>query len=115
MTSLDVERLRELYSQFLAAGFLVLRQALDANDVEWATKEIELLHNVPSLLDEHNPERHRYFWHTERERYLEWVKSPGRETARSRMQTYYAPLWRSMEPVFAEDGVPKPSASMVTG
>lgn len=52
--------MNELYGRFLAVGFVVLRQAIDANDLEWAGKEIELLHNVPSLIDEPNVERHRY-------------------------------------------------------
>lgn len=94
-----MEKLRELYGRFLAAGFVVLRQAVDANDLEWAARETELLHNVPSLIDEPNVERHRYFWHIEREHYLDWVRLPGRERAKSRMPTYYAPLWREMEPV----------------
>jgi hypothetical protein len=93
-----MERLRELYAQLLSVGFVVLRQAVDANDIEWAAKEIDLLHNVPSLIDEPNVERHRYYWQTEREHYLDWVSSPGRERANSRMQTYYAPVWREMEP-----------------
>jgi hypothetical protein len=102
MIAPNAERLRELYGQFLTVGFVVLRQALDAKDVEWAAKEIELLHNVPSLMDEPNPDRHRYFWYTEREHYLHWVKSPGRELAKSRMQTYYTPLWSAMEPILLQ-------------
>jgi hypothetical protein len=94
-----MERLNNLYTSLLATGFLVLRQAIDAKDFEWAQAEIELLHNVPSLIDEPNLERHRYFWFTEREHYMTWVSAPGHEKARSRMNTYYAPLWAEMEPV----------------
>ena len=95
-----MDRLKALYSSLLAAGFLVLRQAIDAKDIEWAAREIELLHNLPSLLDEPNVERHRYFWFSEREHYLEWVNLPGREKAKSRMQTFYAPVWNEMQPYF---------------
>jgi hypothetical protein len=92
MTKLD-----DLYRQFLQFGFVVLRQALDAHDSEWMTAEVELLHNVPSLIGEKNPSRHRYFWDQERTAYLDWVRAPGRELQKSRMATYYEPLWKEME------------------
>jgi len=86
-----------LYRHLLTAGFLVLRQASDAGDAAWVAAEIELLHNVPSLIGEMNPERHEYFWQQERTAYLEWVNAPGRDLQRSRMATYYEPIWKEME------------------
>jgi hypothetical protein len=59
-------RLNVLYSGLLGYGLAGLREAVDSSDLDWARAEIELLHNVPSLLDETNVERHRYFWLTER-------------------------------------------------
>lgn len=97
-----MERLNGLYGRLLAAGFLVLRQAVDAKDFEWAQAEIELLHNVPSLIDEPNLERHRYFWFTEREHYINWASAPGHEKVKSRMNTYYVSLWAEMEPILRE-------------
>ena len=94
-----MERLQELYVRLLGAGFVVLRQAVDASDLEWAAKEIELLHNVPSLLNEPNLERHRYFWFAERRHYLDWLSLPGQERPRSRMKIYYEPIWQEMEPI----------------
>lgn len=91
-----------LYGRFLEAGLIVLRQAIRSNDLEWAEAEVELLHNVPSLLNEPNMERHRYFWFTEREHYTQWVSEPGREKAKSRMTTFYEPLWREMEPILLD-------------
>ena len=90
-----MDAMNALYAKFLNVGFIVLRQAIDAKDWEWAQAERELLHNVPSLINEPNIERHRYFWFQERERYLEWSNGAGPER-RSRMLTYYAPLWREM-------------------
>jgi hypothetical protein len=94
-----MDRLTALYSDFLSLGLVVLRQAIQSKDFEWAEAEVELLHNVPSLINESNMERHRYFWFVERERYLEWVIAPGHETAMSRMKTFYEPLWQEMEPL----------------
>ena len=91
MTTLD-----DLYRQFLHLGFTVLRQAADARDSEWVYAELELLHNVPSLIGEKNFQRHEYFWNQERKAYLEWVFAPGREEQKSRMETYYQPLWKEM-------------------
>jgi hypothetical protein len=86
-----------LYSQFLTLGFVVLRQAADAGDAAWIAAEIELLHNVPSLIGESNAKRHEYFWRQERTTYLAWVNAPGRELQRSRMETFYEPIWEEIE------------------
>jgi hypothetical protein len=96
-----VEALNACYANLLHIGFIVLSQALGAKDLEWAEAERELLHNIPSLLNESNPERHKYFWLVERERYIEWASNAGSEQ-RSRMLTYYAPIWREMEPLVQE-------------
>ena len=96
-----MESLDPFYVQMLRVGFVVLRQAVDARDERWVQAEIELLHNIPSLIDESNVLRHRYFWTKERPAYVEWVSAAGRQFQRSRMRTYYEPIWREMEPVLA--------------
>jgi hypothetical protein len=88
-----------LYAHLLAVGFVVMRQAAESKNRDWLDAEFELLHNVPSLIGEANPERHRYFWSQERPHYIEWVSAPGREQAKSRMLTYYKPTWDEMEPL----------------
>ena len=45
MTELD-----DHYKMLLSAGFIVLREALDSGIADWANAEIEMLHNVPSLI-----------------------------------------------------------------
>lgn len=87
----------QLYCQMLTLGFVVLRQAVESGDSEWVEQEMELLHNVPSLIDESNIERHKYFLEKEKRRYEEWASSPGRDTQKSLMLTYYTPLWEHME------------------
>lgn len=88
-----------LYAQFLSVGFVVMRQAAETANREWIDAELELLHNVPSLIGEANPRRHSYFWFKEREHYIEWVSTPGQEQAKSRMLTYYKPIWDEIEPL----------------
>jgi hypothetical protein len=94
MTQID-----SLYAQTLQVGFLVLRQAFESGIRDWIDAELELLHNVPTLIGETNKERHRYFWHKERRRYMDWASAPGRDQAKSRMMTYYQPIWDEMEPL----------------
>jgi hypothetical protein len=96
-----METLNAFYARLLELGFVVLRQALDGKDWEWAQAEHRFLHNVPSLMNEPNIERHRYFWCQEREQYLEWASAAGDEP-KSRMLTYYAPLLKEMEPAVQE-------------
>jgi hypothetical protein len=92
-------QLEALYAQMLGAGFVVLRQAVESGNGDWINAELELLHNVPSLIGEDNKERHRYFWLKERARYVAWASGLGRDKARSRMRTYYDPIWSEMEPL----------------
>jgi hypothetical protein len=91
--------LDRLYARLLQVGFIVMRQAIESDRRDWIDAELELLHNVPSLVGEANAERHRYFWLQERRHHIEWVAAPGREEARSRMLTYYQPIWDEMEPL----------------
>src|SRR2546423_10264123 len=93
--------LNAFYAHLLAVGILVMRQAADSANKEWLDAEFELLHNVPSLIGESNAERHKYFWSQERTHYIQWASGPGREDAKSRMLTYYQPIWQDMEPVVA--------------
>lgn len=92
--------MRELdpfYTHLLTVGFVVMRQAAESANPEWLDAEFELLHNVPSLIGEANIERHRYFWTEERAHYIQWVSASGQDLAKSRMLTYYKPIWDEME------------------
>lgn len=91
-----------LYAQFLTVGFVIMRQAVEAEDRDWIDAELDLLHNVPSLIGELNANRHRYFWFKERPQYIEWASAPGREEAKSRMLTYYGPIWDQIEPLVTQ-------------
>jgi hypothetical protein len=87
------------YAHLLAVGFVVMRLAAESANRKWLDAEFELLHNVPSLIGEGNAERHKYFWNQERAHYIQWASGTGRENAKSRMLTYYQPIWNEMEPV----------------
>ncbi len=93
-----MHELNSFYGRLLQFGFIGLRQAVCLGNRGWAEAEIALLHNIPSLLSEPNLERHRYFWFKERVHYIEWACALGREEIKSRMLTYYEPIWRDMEP-----------------
>ena len=80
----------------------MLKQAVESGIQDWIDAEIELLHNLPSLMGEGNKKRHRYFWYKERTHYIEWVSRSGPEKARSRMRTYYEPIWNEMEHLVEE-------------
>lgn len=97
-----------VYAQILQFGFVVLNQALESGDSEWVRAEVEMLHNIPSLIGDDGVERHLYFWNEERRHYIDWVESQGSVEARSRMRTYYEPLWSKLESL-----TPEPAAAGV--
>lgn len=88
MTDLD-----RLYALQLQVGFIVLRHAIESGDQVWVDAELELLHNIPSLLGEPNRRRHIYFWKEEIGHYLEWMLNHGSDEARSQMKTFYESIW----------------------
>ncbi len=91
MNELDVN-----YKMLLNVGFIVLREALQSGSADWVKAEIEMLHNVPSLIGETNALRHKYFWEKERTAYVEWIKKFGNDYAQSRMAVFYEPIWESI-------------------
>ena len=84
------------YKMLLNVGFIVLREALQSGSTDWVKAEIEMLHNVPSLIGETNALRHEYYWEKERTAYVEWIKKFGSEYAQSRMAVFYEPIWESI-------------------
>ena len=91
--------LDRLYCLLLTTGFILLRRANETEDTKWTASELELLHNVPSLIGETKVGRHEYFWTQERAHYVECVAASDNEMQRSGMRTYYEPIWREMEPL----------------
>lgn len=91
-----MNRLDDCYKMLLNVGFIVLREAMQSGSREWLNAELEMLHNVPSLIGESNGHRHRYYWLQERIAYMEWISTSGSDHAKSRMKTYYQPVWEEM-------------------
>lgn len=106
--------LDRLYARMLQLGFFVLRRAIESGDEGWVQAEVELLHNVPSLLGEENLERHRYFWEQERDLYREWVSQNGPDEAVFCMRTFYEPLWDEMQPFIEDCLQPAPEKAEVS-
>lgn len=97
-----MSELDQFYIQLLHVGFTVLRQAVDAKETHWVEAELEFLHNIPSLIGEENVERHRYFWLQERTHFVQRINSKGTAHARSRLNTFYAPILEEMSSVMEE-------------
>jgi hypothetical protein len=91
-----MNELDDNYKMLLNVGFIVLREALQSGSTDWVKAEIEMLHNVPSLIGETNALRHEYYWEKERTAYVEWIKKFGSEYAQSRMAVFYEPIWESI-------------------
>ena len=61
---------RDIYVDILSDGLLAIRYAAHRGDAERCFAEADHLHNVPSLLDEPDERKHRYYWEAERPSYL---------------------------------------------
>jgi len=85
------------YARHLEVGLILVRQALDSGDLIWLSVELELIHNIPSLLGEQNSGRHKYFWSQERALYINWMSTFGSDHQLSRMRTFYEPIWDELQ------------------
>ena len=66
----------EAYKHILAMGLLALRdRAPRFNSSRLIEIEAEHLHNIPSLIDEGNLQRHLYYFNKERPSYIESLKN----------------------------------------
>ena len=92
-----MNELDRVYAQLLQVGFIVLDQAIESGIRDWVRAERTMLHNLPSLLGETNPQRHLYYWNEERDQYRQWIMNHGTKEAQSRMRTYYEPIWTELE------------------
>ncbi|MCU0707076.1 MAG: hypothetical protein MUF23_02180 [Pirellula sp.] len=108
MTELD-----EHYKMLLNVGFVVLREAVLSGSSDWVQAELDMLHNVPSLIEEPNVYRHRYYWDKERAAYLNWIERFGSEHAKSRVVVFYAPIWNSIGKLIESLPDPKSAAVVV--
>lgn len=97
-----MNELNALYAKLLHYGLLLIRDALSSNDTEWAHAQAEMLHNIPSLIDEPNVHRHHYFWSCERVAYIQWVEADGREHVRRHTAMFYEPVWQEMKPILMD-------------
>jgi len=97
-----IEKLTPLYLLHLQLGFIILREAMASGSREWLNAEIELLHNIPTLIGEENLPRHIYFWNEERGLYLDRLSALSETDANSKMRTYYEPLWNDMKPIIQQ-------------
>ncbi len=94
MTSID-----KIYCELLHFGLLVTRIAVYSGKLEWAKREIDLLHNIPTLIGCEIKHHHQYFWDVERGVYLKWIDDTGATEAAHYVAVYYAPLWTELEPL----------------
>lgn len=95
-----MDQLQKLYIRILHTGLIVIRTAIEMEHNEWADVEINFLHNIPSLLNETNIHRHRYFWEQERPYYLERINELELDDDITGMRPFYDDILKEMEPHF---------------
>ena len=100
-----MEELSEMYKAILTAGLIAIRDAAEVGDIARCRAEAEHLHNLPSLLEEKNKQRHLYYFSTEKTTYLEWVLSTKRKDLMEFVSMAYMPYWKQMEEVLGVDNM----------
>ena len=75
----------EIYLEILYQALLNIRVAARAGDATQCDRESNHVHNVPSLIQESDEDRHRYYFSTERPEYI--------ESADRRYRHHFDALW----------------------
>lgn len=91
-----MKELDKLYLAILESGLVAIRNASHDGNLEYIRQEAEHLHEIPSLLEEVNSERHLYYFDCVRQAYLEWISSNAGDAARELVDCYYAAPWKEM-------------------
>ncbi|QDT97676.1 hypothetical protein [Gimesia aquarii] len=93
-----LDELQKLYIRLLHTGLIEIKTASELDQKEWLKAEINFLHNIPSLLNETNIQRHRYFWEKERPYYLERIEELNLDEE-IRIMSFYDNILQEMEPL----------------
>ena len=84
----------EAYKRILALGLLSLRdRAPRFNSPKLIEIEAEHLHNIPSLIDEDNLQRHLYYFNKERTAYIASLDELGIPEYRENVLPFYLAPW----------------------
>jgi hypothetical protein len=93
------------YLDLLTHGLPAVRNLSRSERIALCRVEADHLHNIPSLLEEANEHRHRYYLEQERALYLERLRQLGElDYLKSRM-AFYGEAWRVLA---RAAGVPLP-------
>jgi hypothetical protein len=86
-----------IYLQILRFGLGRLRDSAELGLIEYCAIESEHLHNIPSLVEETNELRHRFYFDQERTYYLERVdqSTPGLDST----MNIYTQLWARLKEI----------------
>ena len=86
--------IREVVSEILTAGLLRVRSLAWAGDARRCAVEADHLHNLPSLLENYEPEKLSYYWHVEKPAFV--------TASRGVCLDEFEPLWARLVPEGAE-------------
>jgi hypothetical protein len=85
---------QQAYLDLLTHGLAAIINLARRGEVELCEVEAEHLHNLPSLVDEPNEHRHRYYIEQERGRYLERLKKLAAREHLEFMVIWYTQPWQ---------------------
>jgi hypothetical protein len=89
-----MEPRQRAYLDLLAGGVVAVRNQAYSGQLALCEIEADHIHNIPSLLEEPNELRHRYYIIQERGLYLDRLKSLGASEYLESMRVWYSQPWK---------------------
>jgi hypothetical protein len=89
-----MEKRRQAYLDLLTHGLAAIVNLAHRGQVELCLIEADHLHNIPSLVDETNEHRHRYYIEQERGAYLERLRMLSAREHLTSMAVWYGHPWQ---------------------
>jgi hypothetical protein len=99
MTPEVLQARREAYLGLLEHGLVAIRRSARAGQLQLCVAEADHIHNIPSLLDETNEHRHRYYIREERGLYLQRLEELGEVEYHKAMAPWFTWAWRVLEEI----------------
>jgi hypothetical protein len=86
------EKLSILYLDLLHYTLLIARDASRIEDSVWSEKEIEFVHNLPSLIKCGVADDHSYFWSVSVQLFMDWLASSKHNDANRLYKVFQSEL-----------------------
>lgn len=92
-----------IYINILRIGLELAKSATERGEWEYTEKLVVHLHNIPSLLNEPNINRHIYYCSIEMKAFASWIRGSTNELAIEHLDRHFIPCWQNLKDILIQE------------